>query len=119
MQATYRPITLQPGQAPAVDWQASARVLVTEGEVLVQAPAQWLGEQVLLAVPRRVVAPAALVGGTVGALVAVGAAKLQVEQVSSLPEKARAGWRQLRAGWLRAPRLSRESGGVPPLSPPA
>ena len=108
MQATYRPVTLQPGQSLAIDRHAATRVLVTEGEVLVQAPAQWLGETVLFTPPRRVVAPAALTGGTILSLIAVGAAKIQVEQVASPLAKLKGAWRQVRTGWLRAPRLSRE-----------
>ena len=108
MQATYRPITLQAGQALAFDRHASARLLVTEGEVLVQARAQWLGETVVFAPARRVAAPAALDCAGIESLTAVGAARIHVEQAASLLARAWAACRQLRPGWAHAPRLSRE-----------
>jgi hypothetical protein len=108
MQASYRPITLQPGQALAIDRHAAARLLVTAGEVLVQAPAQWLGETVVFSPPRRIAGPAALDCAGIQSVTAIGAVKIHLAQAPSPLERLRAGWRQVRTAWPRALRLSQE-----------
>lgn len=108
MQTNYRSITLQSGEALALDRRGSRTILVTEGEVLLQGAAEWIGGTVLLAPPRRVAAPARLAASRIHSLAAIGAAKIHLEEAPSLLDHLRSAWRELRSGWLRAPRLSRE-----------
>jgi hypothetical protein len=108
MKTTYRSIALQSGQALALDRHRSARLVVAEGEVLLHAPAQWIGETLLLAPPRRIAAPAAVTCQGLQSLTAVGAAKLHVEERASPLALLGSAWQDLRSSWLRAPRLSRE-----------
>ena len=86
MKTSYRTMTLQSGQALAIDRHHPASLFVAEGEVLVQAPAAWLGETFLLPAPRRVAAPAALACAEIASITAVGAVKIQVEEATSLLE---------------------------------
>jgi hypothetical protein len=108
MQPTYRSITLQSGEALALDRQGSRTLLVTEGEVLLQGAAEWIAETVILPPPRRVVAPAVLACGAIHSLAAIGAAKIQIENAARPLDKLKAAWKDLRFGWLVGPRLSRE-----------
>jgi hypothetical protein len=99
MQATTRPILLQPGQALAPDRHASGWLVVAEGEVLVQAPARWLGETLVLAPPRRVAAPAAIACSEVASLAALGTAKVHLEEAAGVFGRLRAAWTQWRPAW--------------------
>ena len=90
MKTTFRTMTLQSGQALAIDRHRSASLFLAEGEVLVQAPAEWLAGTVVLAAPRRVAAPAALAGAQIASVTALGAAKIQVEEAGSLLESLKA-----------------------------
>lgn len=107
MKTSYRTMTLQSGQALAIDRHRPASLFVAEGEVLVQAPAAWLGETFVLAPPRRVAAPAALACAEIASITAVGAVKISVEETASLLEPLRAAWNQARLPWLHFPWLSR------------
>jgi hypothetical protein len=101
-----RSIPLQSGQALAVD-RRWARLVLIEGEVLLQAPADWVGGTVVLAPPRRVVAPAALDCAEMSSIAAIGPAKLLIEEAESPLEKLRAAWNEIRFAWFRFPWLSR------------
>ena len=89
MQAANRPVVLQPGQTLAFDRHAT-RLFVTEGEVLVQARAQWLAETLLFTAPRRIAAPAAIDCKDIASLTAVGAAKVHLEQAPGVLESLKA-----------------------------
>jgi hypothetical protein len=86
MKTTYRTMALQSGQALAIDRHRPASLFVAEGEVLVQAPAAWLGGTVILAPPRRVAGPAALACAEIASITALGAAKIHLEEAVSLLE---------------------------------
>ena len=101
MKTNHRSIPLQSGQAMAVDRHGSAKLFVTEGEVLLQAPAQWLGNTVVVAPPRRVAAPAALDCGEIASITAVGAAKIQVEETPGPLETLKSAWNAVRFAWVR------------------
>jgi hypothetical protein len=108
MQATTRSIVLQPGEALAPGGRASDRLFVTEGKVLVQAPAQWLGGTVVFPPARRVAAPAALACNEIASLTALAWAKVQVEEAASPFARLHSAWRQWRPAWSAGPLLSRE-----------
>lgn len=95
MNTAYRSIPLQSGQSVAFDRHRPARLFLAEGEVLLQAPAEWLGGTLVLAPARRVAAPAELAGELVS-LTALGAAKLQVEEAPRPLERLKAAWAGLR-----------------------
>lgn len=108
MNPTYRSIPLQSGQALAVDRHRFARLFITEGEVLLHAPAAWLADTVVLAPPRRVAAPAALTCREIDSITAIGTARIHIEQAASPLEKLKSGWRAVRLAWFHVPRLTRE-----------
>lgn len=108
MNTTYRSIALQSGQALALDRHRSARLVVAEGEVLLHAPAQWISDTLVQVPPRRIAAPAALACEGIHSLTAIGATRLHVEEPASPLGWLQSAWQELRSGWLRAPRLSRE-----------
>lgn len=108
MNNTYRSIRLQSGQSLAVDRRRPARLFVTEGEVLLETPAAWLGGKVVLAPAWRVAAPAELNGAEITAIHATGAAKVLVEEVPGALAKLKSAWDEIRFGWFRFPWLSRE-----------
>ena len=99
MNTNHRSIPLQSGQALAVDRHGSAKLFVTEGEVLLRSPAQWLAGTFVLAPPRRVAAPAALDCGEIDSITAVGAVKIQIEEAEAQLEKLRSAWHALRFAW--------------------
>ena len=96
MNTNQRSIPLQSGQALAVDRHGSAKLYVTEGEVLLHAPARWLGGTVVLTPPRRVVAPALLDCAEIDSITAVGAVKIQLEEAVNPLEKLRSAWNAAR-----------------------
>jgi hypothetical protein len=101
-------IPLQSGQALALDRHRSAKVFLAEGEVLLQAPAQWLGGTLVLAPPRRLAAPAAWTGAGIDSIRALGSAKVLIEEAASPLALLKAAWDAFRLGWLRLPRPSRK-----------
>lgn len=104
MNPTCRSIPLQSGQALAVDRHRGAQLFVAEGEVLLQAPARWLGGTVVLAPPRRVAAPAALACAEIASLTALGAAKVVIEETTGPVERLRRAWHEvLRSAGFRGP----------------
>jgi hypothetical protein len=102
MKTTCHSIRLQSGQGFALDRHGCANLFLTEGEVLLQASAEWIGETVILAPPRRVAAPAALTYGRSHSLTALGAAKIRVEEPASPLEKLKSAWNALRFAWQTA-----------------
>lgn len=103
MKTTYHSIRLQPGQAFALDRRGSVNLFVIEGEVLLQASAEWIGETVVLAPPRRVAAPAALTWGRRHSLTAIGAVKIRVEEPAGPLETLKTAWNALRFAWRTQP----------------
>lgn len=101
MNTNHRSIPLQSGQALTVDRHGSAKLFVTEGEVLLRAPAQWLAGTVVVAPPRRVAAPAALDCAEIDSITAVGAASIEVEEAANPLERLRSAWSAVRFAWLR------------------
>ena len=101
-----RLIQLQPGQAFPVDRHRSGTLVVVEGEVLLQTPAKWLAGTVVLAPPRRVVAPAALAFEEMGSIAAICPAKILMEEAASPLQRLKAAWDEVRFAWFRSPGLS-------------
>jgi hypothetical protein len=108
MKTNYRTTTLQSGQALAIDRHRSGSLFLAEGEVLLQAPAAWLGNTVVLMPPRRVVAPAVLACAEVSSITALGAAKVHLEEAVTLFELLKSALSELRSAGLHFPGLSRE-----------
>ena len=75
---TYQ--TLQAGQALALPARRPLSLVLVEGEVLVQPPAQWLGGALVLIPPKRVAAPLALDFESGTAFTATARAKVAIEQ---------------------------------------
>lgn len=114
MNPICRSIPLQSGQALAVDRHRGAQLFVAEGEVLLQAPARWLGGTVVLAPPRRVAAPAALACAEIASLTALGAATVVIEEAAGPVERLRQAWDQvLRSARFRGPWSPRRRRPIP------
>ena len=105
MKPPHQAITLQSGQAMALDPRGSAQLFVAEGEVLLQPSAQWMAGRVVFAPFRRVAAPAVLATRGIHSLTAIGAAKVLFEQPASRLETLRAAWNNLS---ILGPRLRSE-----------
>ena len=75
---TYR--TLQAGQSLALSDRRPLSLVLVEGEVLVQAPAQWLGGAILLLPPTRVAGPQTLNFEAGTSFTATTRAKFAIEQ---------------------------------------
>ena len=95
MKTTYRTMALQSGQTLAIDRHGPASLFLAEGEVLVQAPAQWFAGTVVLTAPRRVVAPAALACAQIASITALDAVKVHVEEAVSPLTTVRCAWNAL------------------------
>ena len=76
--------TLPPGDALMIEGDRPMTIAVTEGEVMVQRAAEWLAGQVVQTAPVRVVAPAALSVDAGTSVVAVGRARIVVDEVPGL-----------------------------------
>ena len=72
--------TLQAGQALALPVRRPQSLVLVEGEVLVQVPAQWLGGALLTLPPTRVAAPQALNFEAGATFVATTRAKVAIEE---------------------------------------
>ena len=92
MNTNHRSIPLQSGQALSVGRHGSATLFLVEGEVLLQAPAEWLGDMVFQAPSRRVAAPAVFTGSEIHTLTALGTATIQIEEAPGLLEKFKSAW---------------------------
>lgn len=99
-----RQISLQSGQALPADLPRAARVVLSEGEALLQSPAEWLGGTFVLRPPRRVSAPALLDAADLHAATALTAARILVQAQPSIADRLRAALDKLRGAWQRAPR---------------
>ena len=96
MNTNYRSIPLQSGQAFAVGGHGRATLFLTEGEVLLHAPAQWLSDTVVQSPPRRVAAPATLRCEDLLSITALGAAQVYLEEAPGPLEKLKAAWKSIR-----------------------
>lgn len=81
-QATLQRI--EAGQALAYPRRGAREIVLVQGEVLVQAPAQWLGGTVVVPRAVRLVAPAVLPGDSEASVVAVRASTLVVQESAPL-----------------------------------
>ena len=75
---------LQAGQALLLASRRAMPAVLVKGEVLVQAPAKWLGGSVVLAPVTRLRAPAVLPSDPSSSVVAVQASTVVVEEAPSL-----------------------------------
>jgi hypothetical protein len=75
---------LQAGQALALSGQPDGRLVLVEGEVLVQAQASWISGMVIVPSAVRITAPASVPLSELASLRATGRAKLVIEQAPSL-----------------------------------
>lgn len=75
-------LRLAAGQALAPARRGSAPAILTQGELLVQRPAQWLADTVVLHPPVRLVAPAVVDADASSSVIAVDAATVIVPHQS-------------------------------------
>jgi len=97
--------TLQAGEAltgARVRW---SKLIVAEGEVLVQAPAQWLAGIVVVPPPTRVSGPASLDLDGTESVIATSHAKIMLEAAANPLTRMRLVWDLL--GLARLGRVSR------------
>jgi hypothetical protein len=83
MNTQTRSLRLLAGEAMLLPRRAAQAVL-TQGEVLVQPPARWLGGEVVLPKPVRLSAPALLPTEPSASVQAIGAAVVFVHEAPSL-----------------------------------
>ena len=100
---------LQAGQALALSELPEGRLVLVEGEVLVQGPASWIAGTVVVPAAMRLTAPAAVPWSEVGSLRATSRAKLAIEQAPSLFETFRAACRSALAAMPAALRTLQKS----------
>lgn len=95
-------VRLEAGQSFRSPSHTAGPAVLVEGELLLQEPARWLGETVLVSAPVRLVAPAVLPPGSTGHAVAVSASTVVVRQSASLLARASSAaaswWIRLRSG---------------------
>lgn len=70
---------LEAGQALPLPRRSAGPAVLTQGELLVQQPAHWLGETVVVSAPMRLVAPAVLPGDDSWSVVAVRPSSVTVQ----------------------------------------
>ena len=75
---------LQSGQALQISRRSAGPVVLSQGELLVQAPASWLGGTVVLSPPVRFVAPAVLPAEASGSAVALRESTVVVHETARL-----------------------------------
>jgi hypothetical protein len=75
--------TLPPGDALTNEGDRPLTIAVTEGEVMVQHAAEWLAGHVVQLAPVRVVAPASLSLDPAASVVAIGRAKVVIDEAPS------------------------------------
>ncbi|MBC5782259.1 hypothetical protein H8N03_04835 [Ramlibacter sp. USB13] len=71
-------LRIEAGQALPLPRRTGGPVVLTEGELVMQQPAQWLGGTVVLSAPVRIAAPATLPTGSPGEFIAASAATVVV-----------------------------------------
>src|SRR3954471_18436119 len=96
MKTSHRSISLQSGQALAVDRHGAATLFLAEGEVLLQGPAEWLGGSVVFPPARRIAAPAVLPGGS-HSIFAVGAVKIHAAVPAGSFDQLMSAWDAIRS----------------------
>ena len=89
---------LEAGQALALPGRDAGQAVLSEGELLVQAPARWLAGTVVLAAPVRLVAPAVLRLEPSSSVVAVRPSSVVVQVAAPLLSFATL---RAAAAWLR------------------
>jgi hypothetical protein len=97
---------LQAGQALALSGSPEGRLVLVEGEVLVQAQAAWIAGTVVQPPPVRIAAPAFVLLSELGSLRATGRVKLVIEQAPSLIDTLRAALAKLQLGVRGVGRLA-------------
>lgn len=75
---------LQAGEALSLPANGTGRVILAEGEVLVQSPARWLAGTVVFSPAVRLSAPMVLNAEQAGSVVAASEASLVVEESPSV-----------------------------------
>ena len=75
---------LEAGQALALPRRVAGSAVLSEGELLVQAPARWLAGTVVLSAPVRLVAPAVLPTEPGCSVVAVRPSSVVVQEAAPL-----------------------------------
>lgn len=78
---------LEAGQALLVSSRSTKPAVLVKGEVLVQAPARWLGGSVVLSPATRLLAPAVLPSDPSASVVAVHESTVIVEEAPSLLDR--------------------------------
>ena len=81
--------TLPPGDALTNDGDRPLTIAVTEGEVMVQRAAEWLAGHVVQTAPVRVAAPASFELDAAARVVALGRAKVVVDEAPGLAARLR------------------------------
>ena len=84
---------LQAGQALALSELPEGRLVLVEGEVLVQGPASWIAGTVVVPTAMRFTAPSVVPLSALGSLRATGRTKLVIERAPGLVETFRAACR--------------------------
>ena len=98
---------LEIGQALSLPRRSAGPAVLTEGELLVQEPAQWLAGLVVLPTPVRLAAPAVLPCGACTSFVATRPSSVVVQEAAPLLSRERL---CAAATWFRA--ILRRSGGA-------
>ena len=75
---------LQAGQVLALSGQPDGRLVLVEGEVLVQGPSAWIAGTVIVPPVMRITAPATVPLSELASLRATGRARLVIEQAPGL-----------------------------------
>lgn len=88
---------LEAGEAFEMPWRGASSVVLTEGELLVQPPTQWLADIVFAPPSERLEAPAIVPAGT-RSLIALRPSSIEVSQES--PQILQAA-RHAVLAWLR------------------
>lgn len=88
MNTQARVLRLEAGQAFRSPSRTAGPAVLTEGELLVQEPARWLGERVVVSAPVRLVAPAVVPAGSRWTIVAARASTLTVSETAPFVAQA-------------------------------
>jgi hypothetical protein len=102
-----RQVTLQSGEALPVDLPRGARLYLTQGELVLQAPARWLAGTVVLSPARRVAAPAMLAPAEIQAATALTTATFLVEAQPGMVQRIGMALDRLRGAGPRSPQPAR------------
>ena len=97
---------LQAGQVLALSGQPDGRLVLVEGEVLVQGPSSWIAGTVIVPPVLRITAPACVPLSELASLRATGRARLVIEQAPSLFATFRTALAKLQTGARGVGRLA-------------